>query len=336
MTKNGSNDLKKRARALAETAGIGYQEALTSLRTPRTSPAPVPDGRGFVLSPEVERFIDGEGQIGVTYDLREFLAERTAKPYECHHCGQDANTATTATSVQFTVSVFDPDLNPVTYVMMSQFAHASCTESVIRWAVPAEIPQQPRRISLAVPDDPDEQSVTYTLTATAHLAPPAEPGGPQLPVLLFTAEPEDYEPDPVLCHLLDYHLAEDGFPREGSGELGEHGWSLRLEHGADTSESWIAVRTVTQEPDSDQGHGHFFLGAIDLTDAWAALARERGEVLLLAGPIGPHPHTGDLTLPAPDGNVLELLDDDVVRGGWCPLDAPDGGHQRPRGGVRAR
>ncbi|MFF4187097.1 hypothetical protein ACFYZ9_28285 [Streptomyces sp. NPDC001691] len=36
-----------------------------------------------------------------------------------------------------------------------------------------------------------------------------------------------------------------------------------------------------------------------------------------------------------DADVLDLLNDQLVRGGWCPLDAPAGGHARPTPSERA-
>ncbi|MCF1592401.1 hypothetical protein [Streptomyces muensis] len=336
MTKNKktSNSLSGRAHDLAEKTGMSYTAALEALRRPRAERTDEAQG-GFVLTPEVERFVDGEGHIGVEYDLREFLQERSAKKYECYECYEPGSTATDPTSVIFTVSVYDPDLNPATHVMMTNFAHAACKPSVIRWAVPVEIPQQPHRVSVEVPDDPEERIIHFGLTAAAHLAPADEPDGPPLPVLLITAEAEDYEPHPSLFHLLDFHLLEDGFAYEGTSDMGERGWSLRVEHNTGTvPPSWIAVRAATSAPDEETGHGHFFLAAVDLTDEWVTTARQRGKVLILAGPVGPHTQ---LRLDDEDqDDVLELLEDGLVRGGWCPIDAPKDGHVRPTGAVRAR
>ncbi|MFI5752919.1 hypothetical protein ACIBBE_45555 [Streptomyces sp. NPDC051644] len=336
MQKKTSNDLSDRARKLATKAGITYTVALESLRTPRheqriAQPALAP---GFVLTPAVERFIDGETQINVEYELREFLAERTAKPYVCYHCDEDAHTATDPTSVIFTVTAFDPDLNPGTHVVMTSLAHASCIPSTIRWAVPAQLPQQPHHVRVAVPDDPEERTYVFEFTAASYLASPNEPDGPLLPVLLITAEPQDYEPHPSLFHLLDYHLLEDGFGYEGSSNLGEHNWSLRLERGTGgASQNWIAIRSETA--DENEGHGHFFLAGVDVTDEWVTIAHDRGEVLLLVGPVGPHTGFPDLDDEDPD-SVLELLEDDFVRAGWCPIDAPADGHLRPKEAERAQ
>ncbi|MYT26226.1 hypothetical protein GTW69_39195, partial [Streptomyces sp. SID7760] len=70
----------------------------------------------------------------------------------------------------------------------------------------------------------------------------------------------------------------------------------------------------------------------DLTDAFASAARERGQMLLLAGPVGPHTVLPDLD--GEDADVLNLLNDRLVRGGWCPLDAPAAGHARPTSSER--
>ncbi|WP_282792925.1 hypothetical protein [Streptomyces sp. CC224B] len=333
-SKKTSNSLSDRAHQLAEKTGMPYTAALESLRTPRSEQTAPAQG-GFVLTPEVERFIDGEGHIGVEYDLRAFLAQRagSSKKYSCYECYEPGSVATDPTAVIFTVSVFDPDLNPATHVMMTNLAHAACTPSLVRWVVPVEIPHQPHRVSLEVPDDPEGRIIHFGLTATAYLAPPDEPEGPHLPVLLVTAEAEDYEPHPALFHLLDFHLLEDGFPDEGTSDMGEHGWTLRLEHNTGTvPPSWIAVRAATAAP--KEGHGHFFLAALDLTDDWVTTARQRGQVLLLVGPVGPHTR---IPLNEEDqDDVLDLLEDGLVRGGWCPLDAPADGHVCPTGAVRAR
>ncbi len=330
--KNTSNSLAGRARALAEKTGMPYTAALEALRTPQAeSPHQEQEQRqgGFVLTPDVERFVDGDDQIGVEYDLREFLRERAAKKYECYECYEPGNVATDRTSVIFTVSVFDPDLNPGTHIMSANLAHASCTPSVIRWAVPVEIPQQPHRVSVEVPDDPEERIFRFEFEAAAHLAPADEPDGPPVPVLLITAESEEYEPHPALFHLLDFHLLEDGFAAEDPRDMGEHGWSLRLEHDASaSSSSWIAVRAHTAGTDEEMGHGHFFLAAVDLTGEWVTAARDRARVLLLVGPVGPHTSLPDLDDEGPD-DVLELLENGLVRGGWCPIDAPEAGHVRP-------
>ncbi|MFJ9378958.1 hypothetical protein [Streptomyces sp. NPDC101455] len=338
MTKNKtSNSLSGRARDLAAKTGMSYTAALEALRTPQAE-RPDPQG-GFVFPPEVERFIDGEGHIGVEYSLREFLQERATKKYECYECYEPGSVATDPTSVIFTVSVFDPDLSPATHVMMTSLAHAACTPSVVRWVVRVEIPQQPHRVSVEIPDvpeDAEERVIHFGLTAAAHLAPADEPNGPPVPVLLITAEAEDYEPHPSLFHLLDFHLLEDGFALEGSSDMGEHGWSLRLEHNTGSfPPSWIAVRAATAAPDDDdKGHGHFFLAAVDLDDEWVAIARHRGQVLILVGPVGPHTQ---LRLDDEDqDDVLELLENGLVRGGWCPIDAPTDGHVRPAEAVRAR
>ncbi|MET7912035.1 hypothetical protein ABZS98_27970 [Streptomyces avermitilis] len=326
--KNTSNSLAARARALAAKTGITYTAALETLRTPRAEP--LDQEGGFVLTSDVERLVDGEDQVGVEYDLREFLQERAAKKYECYECFEPGNVATDRTSVIFTVSVFDPDLNAATHIMGSNFAHASCTPSVIRWAVPVEIPQQPHRVSVEVPDDPEERIVRFELEAAAHLAPADEPDGPPLPVLLITAEAEEYEPHPALFHLLDFHLLEDGFAAEGTSDMGERGWSLRLEH-VDTrtgASSWIAVRAFTADPAEETGHGHFFLAAVDLTEEWVTVVREPARVLLLVGPVGPHTSLPDLDDEGCD-DVLDLLENGLVRGGWCPIDAPEAGHIRP-------
>ncbi|MFS0691753.1 hypothetical protein [Streptomyces nitrosporeus] len=336
MTKNQntSNSLAARARTLAEKTGMPYTAALQSLRTPRTEQT-VPEP-GFALTKEVERFVDGRDQIGVEYDLRAFLAERTARRYDCYECGEDVHTATDPTSVQFTVSVFDPDLNPGTHVMMTQYAHLACAPSEIRWAVPAEVPSQPFTVRVdAGTEDGEQRVVAYEITATAHLLPGDEPDGPQLPVLLLKAEVENYEPHPSLYEFFDFNLLEDGFPAQGAGELGAHGWSVRLDHPGTgpLTPSWVAVRAATAPADADAGHGHFFLGAVDLTDAFASAACERGQVLLLAGPVGPRTVLPDLN--GEDADVLDLLNDRLVRGGWCPLDAPAGGHARPALSERA-
>ncbi|MYT19365.1 hypothetical protein GTW69_03500, partial [Streptomyces sp. SID7760] len=223
MTKNQntSNSLATRARALAEKTGMPYTAALQSLRTPRgEQAAPEP---GLVLTKEVERFVDGRDQIGVEYDLRAFLVERTARRYDCYECGEDVHTATDPTSVQFTVSVFDPDLNPGTHVLMTQYAHLACAPSEIRWAVPAEVPSQPFTVRVdAGTEDGEQHVVAYEITATAHLLPGNDPEDPQLPVLLLNAEVENYEPHPSLYEFFDFNLLEDGFPAQGTGELGAH------------------------------------------------------------------------------------------------------------------
>ncbi|MEV8335645.1 hypothetical protein [Streptomyces niveus] len=340
MTKNPntSNDLAGRARALAGKTGIPYTTALESLRTPRAEqPAPAP---GFVLTPEVERFVDGQGQINVEYDLRAFLAERAARRYDCHECGETVRTATDPTSVQFTVSVFDPDLNPGTHVMMTQYAHAACRPSAIRWAMPAEIPRQPHTAALdaGTDEDGERQIVRYDITAIAHLVPGDTPDGPPLPVLLLEAEVENYEPHPGLVEFFDSNLIEDGFTAGGIGDMGPHGWSLRLEHlgTGPLMPSWVAVRAATAPADADAGHGHFFLGDVELTDAWASAARDRGQVLLLVGPVGPHTELPDhVHLFNEAEDFLGLVDGGLVRGGWCPVDAPAAGHVRPPASERA-
>ncbi|MFE4829938.1 hypothetical protein [Streptomyces sp. NPDC056672] len=318
MTKNKktSAGLSARAHALAE-------------RTGQAVPEP-----GFVLTPEVEAFVDGEGQIGVEYDLRAFLAERSARRYDCYECGEDVYTATDPTTVQFTVSVFDPDLNPGTYLMMTQYAHAGCAPSAIRWVVPAETPRQPYTVSLdtGVDEDGERHVVRYDIKAVARLAPSAGPGQPPTPVLLLDAEVENYEPHPGLYELFDHNLIEDGFTPRDIGDMSANGWSLRLEHPGTgpLTPSWIAVRAATAPPEKDTGHGHFFLGDVDLTDAWASAARERGQVLLLVGPLGPHTSLPDFVYLVTElEDVLGLVDDGLVRGGWCPVDAPAAGHARP-------
>ncbi|MFF4187096.1 hypothetical protein ACFYZ9_28280 [Streptomyces sp. NPDC001691] len=221
MTKNQntSNSLAARARALAEKTGMPYTAALQSLRTPRgEQPAPKP---GFVFTEQVERFVDGRDQIGVEYDLRAFLAERNARRYDCYECGEDVHTATDPMSVQFTVSVFDPDLNPGTYVMMTQYAHLACAPSEIRWAVPADVPSQPFTVRVdAGTEDGEQRVVAYEITATAHLLPGDEPGGPQLPVLLLNAEVENDEPHPSLYEFLDFKA-----PGNWGRTAGRYAWS---------------------------------------------------------------------------------------------------------------
>ncbi|MFF3734018.1 hypothetical protein ACFYXM_27860 [Streptomyces sp. NPDC002476] len=92
--------------------------------------------------------------------------------------------------------------------------------------------------------------------------------------------------------------------------------TLRLEHPGTCPfvPSWIAVRAChCIRPDEPAGHGHFFLGAVDLTYKWAAPARDRGQVLLLVGPVGPHTSLDGLDLED-DETVLALLEDGLARG----------------------
>lgn len=63
--------------------------------------------------------------------------------------------------------------------------------------------------------------------------------------------------------------------------------------------------------------GHFFLGAVDLTDDFASAARELGEVLLLAGPLGLQTSLPDLD--GEDADVLDLLSDRLVPLGPRPV-----------------
>lgn len=308
-TSGGNNARKKAAKDLVRRTGMPYTAALDIVTPPAEEWAPCDR---WVLTEDVHGFFTGAGWHGVYYKDLYAWVDSLRPVYECEWCGEDGDARREDSAFDLIVTAYDPDLSPATRWMGTKKNHARCQPSRVLWAypVPAGGAVHTKRLpATAAPERHGE----FQLTGTGIVLDDdgaAEDDGVAPPLLLLTAEVTDTLGEPAAAwHTeLEFFARGHGFSEAGGIEPGHEPLVLRVSPGDDAS--FVALRT--EEPSVGQAPHHFYGGALDLPPGWVEGVRERGEALVVLGPLAVNGRVPDVSGAVHDHDELhELLDDGV-------------------------
>lgn len=334
MTRNPDNLINAAARRRMEITGEPFTQAKRAV-TPRDD-----QPRLWVMTPEIEALLDGEGQRGVKYDLRTWLFIERTPTGDCNWCDEPVDARTEPTSIEILMSVFDPDRSQATMMLGSRIYHPACKPSRIAWNMPMLV-EETHGIALGafvdgedgettVQDDPAGE-IEFTVHLRLHTAYDFDAGQDRpVPVLLLQAEvAEDHGHGPgVWLNMLWWFCREHDLVPWGAIGGDECQWSVRaVTEDTGMAKQWLAVRTGMTEDGA--AVDHLYLGAADLPADWLAAVEEAGEVYVLVGPVSTHADDADASTAVSqafdDHQALEdMIEQQLIVGAMVPAQVQRG------------
>ncbi|MEU3455271.1 hypothetical protein ABZ671_16995 [Micromonospora sp. NPDC006766] len=269
----------------AETLTGPDPDALAAMSSPR----PDRTNRRYLLAPEVEAVLDGQGLRGVVFepDLWTWLYQERSPNGYCDSCDEPIDARREDTNVQLIMAAYDPDMNTITQMLSSKLHHPGCHPSEVTWARPVLL-ESTDAFGLAISGYEDKPGEYRWNVRPVVLWDDGAPVGEDQDdeqvtawaALLLIGQVTETHGEPVRAwqDALTEYLRSLGFSHFDSIS-GEGGWAIRIAAAAD--QRWLAVR---HPADANGQRDHLWLGPTEPSARWLELAHHRQRVLLVAGP----------------------------------------------------